>query len=217
MYKPGPVLIFPSAAEKAAANGRPSLRTPETVAKICAAIRESGHTATHAAALAGVSSSAVSRWRQEDEESSDQLDAARAEYLDARLKTISETCKRDGSPDWRAQAWLMQAVAPGCTGRLRGGIRWRGRRRRKRRRIIPMSCRGRTRGVSSVAAVFHREGKGCRGGGGAPRGERRVYRTVGRGLLGSQSPGRCAGADGEKSLRQKNEWVRGGSGSLASV
>jgi hypothetical protein len=116
MYKPGPVLIFPSKVAAASNMGRPSLRTPDTVAKICAAIREDGHTDTHAAALAGVSSSAVSRWRQEDEEFADQLVAARAEYLDARLKEIRGTRKRDGSIDWRAQAWLMQAVAPEVYG-----------------------------------------------------------------------------------------------------
>ena len=86
------------------------------MAKICAAIRERGHSDTHAAAKAGVSSSAVSRWRQEDEEFAVQLDAARAEYLDVRLQVISETRKRDGSLDWRAQAWLMQMAAPDVYG-----------------------------------------------------------------------------------------------------
>jgi hypothetical protein len=111
-----PLLIFP-AAEQAASNiGRPSLRTPETVLKICAAIRQRGHSDTHAAALAGVSSSAVSRWRQEDEEFALLLDTARADYLDVRLQVINETRKRDGSLDWRAQAWLMQVAAPETYG-----------------------------------------------------------------------------------------------------
>src|SRR4051812_14961009 len=114
MPKLAPLLIFPAAEQ--AATGRPSLRTPETVLKICAAIRESGHTDTHAAALAGVSSSAVSRWRQEDEDFAVQLDTARAEYLDARLREIREARKRDGSLDWRAQAWLMQVAAPEVYG-----------------------------------------------------------------------------------------------------
>jgi hypothetical protein len=111
----GPLLVFPS-TEKATTTGRPSLRTPETVTKICAAIREDGHTDTHAAALAGVSSSTVARWREEDEEFAGQLVTARAEYLDARMKEIRGTRKRDGSIDWRAQAWLMQAVAPEVYG-----------------------------------------------------------------------------------------------------
>ncbi|HEV7405532.1 MAG TPA: hypothetical protein VGO11_21485, partial [Chthoniobacteraceae bacterium] len=96
--------------------GRPSLRTPETVLKICAAIRQRGHSDTHAAALAGVSSTAVSRWRQEDEEFALLLDTARADYLDVRLQVINETRKRDGSLDWRAQAWLMQVAAPETYG-----------------------------------------------------------------------------------------------------
>ncbi len=111
-----PLLIFPSAADQATATGRPSLRTPDLVNKICAAIRRNGHTDTHAAALAGVSSSAVSRWRQEDEEFAALLDTARADFLDARLTEIRETRKRDGSPDWRAQMWLMQVVAPEVYG-----------------------------------------------------------------------------------------------------
>ena len=111
-----PLLIFPSAADQAAATGRPSLRTPDIISKICAAIRQNGHTDTHAAALAGVSSSAVSRWRQEDEEFAVLLDTARADFLDARLTEIRETRKRDGSPDWRAQVWLMQVVAPEIYG-----------------------------------------------------------------------------------------------------
>ncbi|HEV7406677.1 MAG TPA: hypothetical protein VGO11_27250 [Chthoniobacteraceae bacterium] len=109
-------MIFPAAEQAASNTGRPSLRTPETVLKICAAIRQRGHSDTHAAALAGVSSSAVSRWRQEDEEFALLLDTARADYLDVRLQVINETRKRDGSLDWRAQAWLMQVAAPETYG-----------------------------------------------------------------------------------------------------
>ena len=139
-----PLLIFPSAAD-AATTGRPSLRTPETVAKICAAIRERGHSDTHAAAKAGVSSSAVSRWRQEDEEFAVQLDAARTDYLDARLQAISETRTRDGSLDWRAQAWLMQVAAPevyGSPGRRHSLAREKEEQQRaeeKKRRTRPRS------------------------------------------------------------------------------
>jgi hypothetical protein len=114
MRKLLPLLIFPAA--QTAATGRPSLRTPEVVTKMCASIRENGHRDTHAAALAGVSSSAVSRWRQEDEEFALQLDTARAEYLEVRLKEIREMRKRDGSLDWRAQAWLLQVAAPEVYG-----------------------------------------------------------------------------------------------------
>jgi hypothetical protein len=116
MPKLAPLLIFPSAADQGSATGRPSLNTPEIVTKICAAIRRNGHTDTHVAALVGVSSSTVSRWRQEDEEFAAQLDTARAEFLDARLEEIRALRKRNGSIDWRAQAWLMQAVAPEVYG-----------------------------------------------------------------------------------------------------
>lgn len=113
--------------------GRPSRRTPERVEMICAAIREHGFTDTHAAARAGVSSSAISRWRQEDEGFAALLDAARADYLQVRLREIRETRKRDGSRDWRAQAWLLQAAAPevyGMPSRRRSVKREQGRMER---------------------------------------------------------------------------------------
>jgi hypothetical protein len=111
-----PLLIFPAEEAASSAMGRPSLKTPETVAKICAAIRAHGHSDSHAAARAGISSSAVSRWRQEDEEFAIQLDAARTDYLEARLEEIRALRKRDGSIDWRAQAWLLQVAAPEVYG-----------------------------------------------------------------------------------------------------
>jgi hypothetical protein len=111
-----PLLIFPAEEAAKGGMGRPSLKTPETVAKICAAIRAHGHSDTHAAARAGISASAVSRWRQEDEEFAIQLDEARTDYVEARLEEIRALRKRDGSIDWRAQAWLLQVAAPEVYG-----------------------------------------------------------------------------------------------------
>src|SRR3954466_2612383 len=83
--------------------GRPSLLTPALTAEICAAIRVDGMSDTNAGDLAGVSRASISRWKQDDEDFQIALRQARAQFEQARLKMIRETCKRDGTPDWRAQ------------------------------------------------------------------------------------------------------------------
>src|SRR5687768_16963722 len=103
-----PLLSFPSGAAVAPASDHSSLRTPETVASMCAAIRESGLSDRSAAALAGVSSAALARWRLEDAEFGAQLDAAREEFAEARLQVIREARNADGSLDRHAQAWLLK-------------------------------------------------------------------------------------------------------------
>jgi hypothetical protein len=106
--KLSPLLYFPTAAVAAATTRQASLRTPETAARICAAIRETGLSDLHAAALAGVSSAAMIQWRQEDGEFASRLDAAREELRNACLREIRQARNRDGSPDRQAQAWLRK-------------------------------------------------------------------------------------------------------------
>jgi hypothetical protein len=79
-------------------------------------IRTEGISDSAAGMLAGVSTSSLSRWKQEHEELELLLGQARAQYELERLRQIRETVKRDGSPDWRAQAWLLQQSSPETYG-----------------------------------------------------------------------------------------------------
>jgi hypothetical protein len=62
--------------------------------------------------MAGVKRSALSRWKQEDDEVELALDQARAQYQAPRLAKIGETRMKDGQLDWRAQAWLVKFANP---------------------------------------------------------------------------------------------------------
>jgi hypothetical protein len=105
--KPSNILIFPSPAH-APTPARPSLRTPETAEKICAVIRENGLPDRAAAALAGLGSAALERWRQDDAGFASRLDAAREEFCNARLREIREARNPDGTLNQQAQAWLRR-------------------------------------------------------------------------------------------------------------
>src|SRR4051794_19235715 len=85
--------------------GRPSAYSPEKLTAICAVICASGLSDTAAGALAGVKRSTLSRWKHQDEEIELQLDLARALFEAPRLQIINETRRKDGTLDWRAQAW----------------------------------------------------------------------------------------------------------------
>src|SRR4051794_5856245 len=78
--KLSPILLFPTGEVLTEPPTQPSLRTPETVNKICATIREVGLADLAAGALAGVGSAAMTRWFQEDEEFAGRLEAAREEF-----------------------------------------------------------------------------------------------------------------------------------------
>ncbi|HEV7406023.1 MAG TPA: hypothetical protein VGO11_23960 [Chthoniobacteraceae bacterium] len=106
--KLSPILLFPTGEVAPEPASRPSLRTPETADKICAAIRATGLPDLSAGALAGVSSAEMTRWREEDAEFASRLAAAREELRDKLLKGIREARNRDGTPDKAAQAWLRK-------------------------------------------------------------------------------------------------------------
>jgi hypothetical protein len=97
--------------------GRPSSYSPEKLAAICAVIFARGLSDTAAGALAGVKRSTLSRWKHQDEDIEIQLDLARAEFEAPRLEVINETRRKDGTLDWRAQAWLAKFAAPEVYGR----------------------------------------------------------------------------------------------------
>ena len=80
----------------------------EIVEKICAIIRAEGVSDSCAAFLAGATAQSLHQWKKREPELADHLQAARAQYRRARLEEIRDLRGRDGSPDWRAQAWLTE-------------------------------------------------------------------------------------------------------------
>jgi hypothetical protein len=106
--KPSNILIFPTLAAKGLSTWQPAQRTPETLDKICATIRETGLSDNAAAALAGVTSSQFASWRREDPEFARRLEAAREEFRNALLEQIRQARNADGSLNQQAQAWLRK-------------------------------------------------------------------------------------------------------------
>jgi hypothetical protein len=92
--------------------GRPSLFSPERTAAICAIIQEEGISDSAAGALAGVTASTLTRWKVEHEGFALELEAARALFERAQIRAIRAARKRDGTPDWRAAAWLLKFSSP---------------------------------------------------------------------------------------------------------
>ncbi|HEV7402929.1 MAG TPA: hypothetical protein VGO11_08390 [Chthoniobacteraceae bacterium] len=92
--------------------GRPSLFSPGRTAAICAIIQTEGISDSAAGALAGVTASTLARWKVEHEGFALELEMARALFERARVRTIREARKRDGTPDWRAAAWLLKHSSP---------------------------------------------------------------------------------------------------------
>ncbi|HEV7404756.1 MAG TPA: hypothetical protein VGO11_17575 [Chthoniobacteraceae bacterium] len=95
--------------------GRPSLFNPERTAAICEVIEQEGISDSAAGALAGVPASTLARWKVEHEGFALELEAARARFELALVRAIRTARRRDGSPDWRAAAWLLKhSSAEGC-------------------------------------------------------------------------------------------------------
>jgi hypothetical protein len=92
--------------------GRPSLFSPERTAAICAIIEAEGISDSAAGALAGVMASTLARWKLEHEGFALELEMARALFERAQVRAIREARKRDGTPDWRARAWLLKHSSP---------------------------------------------------------------------------------------------------------
>ena len=82
--------------------------TPEVAALICNVIRLDGLADHHAGALAGVRRVTLERWKAEDEGFALLLERARAEFEWTLLQRIKDARKGDGSPDWRAQVWVLK-------------------------------------------------------------------------------------------------------------
>ncbi|HEV7403229.1 MAG TPA: hypothetical protein VGO11_09895 [Chthoniobacteraceae bacterium] len=82
--------------------------TPEIAELICKVIRLDGLADHHAGALARVRRATLERWKAEDEGFALALELARAEFEWKLVQKIKNACKANGTPDWRAQVWLLK-------------------------------------------------------------------------------------------------------------
>ena len=98
--------------------GRPTTCTESNLGMICQGISE-GLCDTAAAALIGVPASTLSRWKKERPSVVDCFAAAREKYRSTLLQKLHRAQTRDGRPDWRAAAWLLERVFPEDYGRKR--------------------------------------------------------------------------------------------------
>lgn len=103
------VTVTPRAAVRAL--GRPTKLTPDVWEAICKGV-EGGMSPSRSAILAGVSPKTLSDWRSENPEFSDAIDQAKARGIQTRVSNIDGAITREGTKDWRAQAWLLSKAAP---------------------------------------------------------------------------------------------------------
>ncbi|HEV7404024.1 MAG TPA: hypothetical protein VGO11_13885 [Chthoniobacteraceae bacterium] len=82
--------------------------TLEVAELICKVIRLDGLADHHAGALARVRRATLERWKAEDEGFALALELARAEFEWKLVQKINNARKRDGTPDWRAQVWVLK-------------------------------------------------------------------------------------------------------------
>ena len=82
--------------------------TDEVLAIIKKNIHQFGLSDSEAGVMAGVSTSTLSRWKEEWEEFADNLKLARACFFADRMQFILEQRKPNGELDWRAQAWAYR-------------------------------------------------------------------------------------------------------------
>jgi len=88
--------------------GRKTVQTPERAKTICDALAR-GLPYVHACAAAGISFQTFSAWRNRDETFRQQIEAAIAVGVAARLAIIDRAAI---TGDWRAAAWLLEHCQP---------------------------------------------------------------------------------------------------------
>ncbi len=86
---------------------RPDEPIPELVELICDIIRTDGLADHLAGALAGVPRATLERWKAGSVLFACQLEGARAGFEQGLIRAIKDARTRNGSPDWRAKAWLL--------------------------------------------------------------------------------------------------------------
>ncbi len=155
--------------------GRPSLYNPERTAAICALIEIEGISDSAAGALAGVTASTLARWKLEHDGFALVLEMARARFELAQVRAIREARKRDGTPDWRARAWLLKHSSPegyapvSRMRKVKTEACTRTRERVKSAQTFPKLRAPRVRGMKGMAAGHRNK---------APAPRRRLRKTV---------------------------------------
>jgi hypothetical protein len=82
--------------------------TVELAGLICEVIKTEGLADQLAGALLGVSRELFLRWKAEDQGFALALEQARAWFELGLIREIKKARKSNGTPDWRAQAWLLK-------------------------------------------------------------------------------------------------------------
>ena len=85
--------------------GRPTIKTPEIVEKICEAI-SLGLSNKQASAYAGISLATLDRWR-EDWEFEDMIETAVVTRMVTRIRLIES-----GAKSWQSVAWILERQFP---------------------------------------------------------------------------------------------------------
>jgi hypothetical protein len=102
--------------QKFVRRGRPSTFNEEVADAMYESILEAGVTDSRAGLLANVSTSTVSRWKQEDPGFADFLETARTHFEFAEVKKIRHAKRRDGQPNAQNAKWLLQHTNPEVWG-----------------------------------------------------------------------------------------------------
>jgi len=96
--------------------GRPSTFNEDVADAMYESILEAGVTDSRAALLAHVSTTTVSRWKQQDPSFADFLETARAEFEIEEVRKIRRAKRRDGQPNAQNSKWLLQHTNPETWG-----------------------------------------------------------------------------------------------------
>jgi hypothetical protein len=96
-----------------APRGRPRVYPERVIEMICGPIREFGLSDSAAAESIGVSSSTISRWKQQFPELGPKLQQARFECRMLHLRNIQRHADSDKTTSLRASMWILERVFPG--------------------------------------------------------------------------------------------------------
>jgi hypothetical protein len=100
-------------AGESATRGRPSCYSDRIIEMMCGPIREFGLSDSAAAESVGMSSSTISRWKQQFPELGPKLQQAREGCRLHHLRLISKHAEAEHGRGWRAAAWLLERLFPG--------------------------------------------------------------------------------------------------------
>jgi hypothetical protein len=96
--------------------GRPSTFNEDVADAMYESILEAGVSDSRAGLLANVSTSTVSRWKQEDPDFAEFLETARSKFEFAEIKKFRYAKRRDGQPNAQNAKWPLQHTNPEVWG-----------------------------------------------------------------------------------------------------